>query len=106
MAKVWAEPLGNWSHAVFFMSTGLEPAAFELPYQNISADFAGAGAGGAELVCVRDLYTKAETGPFDLAAQPAMWLTVAVHDSAFFCVRPATASGGCSSPAGCPSYPA
>ena len=125
-AQIWSKQLGNASHAVLFISTGPVPAQFSLPYLNISSDFAVAGRS----VCLRDLYTKAETGryssiltlpsiltlsgyhiaddvlrlsgPFDLSTH-SLDVTVQVHDSVFFCVRLASKEGTCES-YGCPSF--
>ena len=54
-------------------------------------------------ICVRDLYTKAESGPLD--ATLPLTAVAAPHDSVFLCVRPAV-GGGCASHGGCPAYPA
>jgi hypothetical protein len=106
---------------VLFLSTGPEPAVFSLPLKNISTDLlptAGAGAGAG--VCIRNLYTKSErylgvdagavtVGSSATAPIPNLEATVAVHDSAFFCVRPAVEGGNCSDPEalrGCPGYAA
>lgn len=97
-SQTWAKPMGNSSYAVFFISTGPVPAEFSLPFASISTDWSA-----TDKVCFRDLYTKNETGPVD--ATGALEATVAVHDSALYCVRPAV-GGVCSSAGGCPSFPA
>ena len=122
-SQTWAKPLGNTSFAVLFMSTGpgesphlrpfcsqrtnrsravrwaTEPANFSLPIQNVSGHLTKGGG----KICVRDLYTKAESGPLD--ATLPLTAVAAPHDSVFLCVRPAV-GGGCASHGGCPAYPA
>lgn len=99
-SQVWAKPLGNGAHAVFFMSTGPEPAQFSFPYANISSNF------GQSEICIRDLYTKGAKGPIDIAVNPTLDVAVAVHDSAFYCVQPAV-DGRCTTRvSGCPEFAA
>ena len=54
-------PVHTHEIAVAAVSTGPVSATFSLPFANVSADFTGAGVA----VCIRDLYTKQETGPLD-----------------------------------------
>eukprot|EP01052_Picozoa_sp_SAG31_P016965 SAG31_NODE_1143_length_9694_cov_5.541011_2_plen_183_part_00 len=97
-SQIWSKPLGNLSHAVLFMSTGPEPATFALPFPNISSDFVSGE------VCVRDLYTKIERGPIEVASH-TLQVTVPVHDSAFYCVRMAV-GGSCKDSMQCPAFTA
>ena len=85
-SQVWAKPLGNGAHAVFFLSTGPhEEPALAIPYANVSVALANTTLA----VCVRDLYTNKEYGPFQPRLQPELRLPWALppHDSAFLCVR-------------------
>merc|ERR1712086_474935 len=95
-SQIWAKPLGKSSHAVMMFSTGPMKSSFHLPFNNISTDFVG------KSVCVRDLYTKQDHGPFNTATHN-LDATVLPHDSVFYCVRPAV-GGSCASFGGCPSF--
>lgn len=125
-SQTWVKPLGNQSFAVLFMSTGPLNSTFSLPFNKISSSFAAvrvdsgsntAGEADHEAldaangvnaeVCVRDLYSKVEYGPIDSTATN-LEVELLPHDSAFYCVRPATLGDrrGCASLFGCPGYDA
>ena len=113
-SQIWAKPLGNHSFALLFMSTGPQNSTFSLPFSEISQSFAGVkGHGDDEAttdvrtteVCVRDLYSKVDHGPVD-STVANLEAELLPHDSAFYCVRPATAEGGCADLFGCPGYDA
>mmetsp|Transcript_47777 Transcript_47777/g.95388 ORF Transcript_47777/g.95388 Transcript_47777/m.95388 type:complete len:377 (-) Transcript_47777:159-1289(-) len=118
--QVWAKPMGNAAHAVLLLCTGDTPATIVLPLRNISMELDGSqaalpqaarldGDGGrakarskaATHVCVRDLYTGEELQP--LPASGSLVADLLVHDSAFYCLRPSGADGGCEDLGGCPS---
>ena len=79
-----------------------------MPLRNISGHAAWAGvaggnqpfAAGAKL-CVRDVYTQREMAAGTAVGGGVLSAKLLPHDSAFFCVRPATADGSCPL-AGCP----
>ena len=124
-SQTWVKPLGNWSFAVLFMSTGPLNSTFSLPFATISSSLVdpraentdavardatddetvGAVRGRATKVCVRDLYSKVDHGPVDTATTN-LEAELQPHDSAFYCVRPASASGGCAPLFACPGYDA
>ena len=96
-SQTWAKAMGKKSFAVFFMSTGPMPSTLSLPFSNVSTEIA------TTPVCIRDLYTKADTGPVD-PTTTNIEATVLAHDSVFLCVRPAV-GGHCGSFEGCPAFP-
>ncbi len=127
-SQTWVKPLGNRSFAVLFMSTGPLNSTFSLPFAAISSSFAGPSVedtyavarntvdtaddetvgivgGRSTKVCLRDLYSKVDHGPID-SATTNLEAELLPHDSAFYCVRPASASGGCASLFACPGYDA
>ena len=117
-SQAWAKPLGNSSHAVFFISTGPVPAAFfhsvtckhqtGQPWTSCvdlwtsCVDLSAISTRKRERFPLKnvDLITK-ETGAVD--ATGALEVSVEVHDSTFYCVRPAV-GGDCTGAGGCPAY--
>merc|ERR1711957_581326 len=94
-AQVWAKPLGNSSHAVFLLATHGSAVSFSVSFANVSADFANITS-----VCVRDLYSKEDQY---LEVTENLQTRLEAHDSAFYCVRPATGAACAADLANCPA---
>ena len=96
--QAWTKPLGKSSHALLLIGTGSELVTASMPLRNITSDL---DPTIVAKVCVRDVYTGQELPPLPVSA--SLVARLPVHDSAFYCLRPSGADGGCEDLGGCPS---